>query len=124
MSNTRPSLARKVTPGSEKNRQAHLDQGVRVVVDGDPFAVRLGDVTPQLARELRRTWGGSFNKLINELNDDPDIDSLAALIWLARRVAGEQVELDDVEVTYEQVLGGGFEIEIAGAEEVEDSPEA
>lgn len=123
MSN-RPSLARKVTPKSEKNRADALSQGVRISVDGESYEIRMGDVTPALARELRRTVGKSFNALMDEMGRDPDIDSISEFVWLARRLKGDVVALDDVEVDYRAMLDDGFEIDVAGAEEVDDSPEA
>lgn len=123
MSN-RPNLARKVTPGSEKNRANALEQGVRITVDGEAYEIRMGDVTPGLARELRRNVGKSFNALMDEMGRDPDIDSISEFVWLARRLKGEQVALDDVEVSYQQMLADGFEIDTAGREVVDEGPEA
>lgn len=120
----RPSLAPKVTRGTEENRASALDQGVKITVDGEDFTVRVGDVTPALARELRQNYGGSFNKLQHELSTDPDIDSISTMVWLARRVNGETVDHGEVGVTYSQVFGDDFDIAVAGREEVDDSPEA
>lgn len=120
----RPSLARKVTPGSEANRKAALDEGVRMTVDGQSYEVRMGDITSTLARELRREYGGSFNKLRDELGNDPDADSIATFIWLARRARGDEVAFEDVEITYAQILADDFDVAVAGAEVVDDSPEA
>lgn len=120
---TRPALARKVTPKSEANREAALDDGVRMVVDGAEYVVRIGDMTAPLAREFRRNYGASFNALQAELSADPDLDSIAAFMWLAKRIQGEVLDFDDVTVSYAQMLEG-FEITTAGAEQVEDSPEA
>lgn len=123
MSN-RPSLARKVTPADEKQRADDLDTGVRVTLDGETFEVRLGDMTAPLARGLRQATGLSWMRLMRELASDPDIDSLSALVWLARRIRGEQVAFDDVQVTYQQMLDDGFDIDVCEAEEVEPGPEA
>lgn len=123
MSN-RPNLARKVTPSSEKNRAAALEQGVRISIDGETYEIRMGDVTPALARELRRNVGKSFNALMDEMGRDPDIDSISEFVWLARRMGGEAVDLDDVEITYRSMLDDGFEIDAAGREVVDEGPEA
>lgn len=120
----RPNLARKVTPKSEANRESALDQGVRMVVDGVEYVVRLGDMTSPIAREFRRNYGASFNALQEELGGDPDLDSIAAFMWLAKRLAGEVLDFDEVTVSYGQMLSEGFEITVAGPSEVEDSPEA
>lgn len=120
----RPNLARKVTPKDEAARTSALDQGIRMNLGGEDFEVRIGDMTAPLARELRQNYGGSFNKLQDELALDPDIDSIAAFVWLARRMRSEVVGFDDVAVSYSQMLEDGFEITVAGREVVEDSPEA
>lgn len=121
----RPSLARKVTPKSEAKRTEALDEGIRMTVEGETYEVRLGDITPQVARELRRATGGSFNALREELGSDPDIDSISAFVWLARRIRGEILSLDDVAIGYAVILGDGFDVETTdGPEEVGDSPEA
>jgi hypothetical protein len=120
---TRPSLARKVTPRSEANRENALDEGVRMVVDGVEYVVRIGDMSAPVAREFRRNYGASFNALRDELAGDPDLDSIAAFMWLAKRLEGESLDFDEVSVSYAQMLEG-FEITTAGPSEVEDSPEA
>lgn len=119
----RPALARKVTPGSEKSRLDALDQGVKFTIDDATYEVRVGDVTPQLGREIRNSLGMSFQKLMDEVVRDVDVDTISAFVWIARRIKGEQVALDDVTVTYADMLSDGFDIDVAGAEEVEDSPE-
>lgn len=125
MSNTqRPSAARKVTRSSEENRQDALEQGVRITLDGESYEVRLADVTPNLTRELRRQAGMSFNQLMREVVTDPDLDSLAGFVWMARRIAGEVVEIDDVIVTYAQILDEGFEVATPGKRAEDSDPEA
>ena len=123
MSNTRPSAARKQTRSTEANRENELERGIRINLDGEVHEVRVGDVTSTLARELRRASGMSFQTLMREVTADPDLDSIAAFVWLARRMAGETVELDDVLVTYTQLLDG-FEIEVAGKRAEDADPEA
>jgi hypothetical protein len=125
MSNTkRPTTARKVTRSTEENRQDALEQGVRITIDGESYEVRLADVTPNLTRELRRQTGMSFNQLMREVVTDPDLDSLAGFVWMARRIAGESIEIDDVMVTYAQILDEGFEVAVPGKRTEDDDPEA
>jgi hypothetical protein len=125
MSNTkRPTTARKVTRSTEENRQDALEQGVRITLDGESYEVRLADVTPNLTRELRRQTGMSFNQLMREVVTDPDLDSLAGFAWMARRIAGESLEIDDVMVTYAQILDEGFEVATPGKRTEDDDPEA
>lgn len=123
MSNTqRPTAARKVTRTTEKKREDALDMGLRVEMDGDVFEVRVGDVTSALARELRSRLGFGPMQLIKQTAIDPDIDLLSAFVWLARRIRGELVPFDEVEVTYAQLLSDGFDVSLPGDEEPD--PEA
>lgn len=121
----RPTLARKVTKGSEANRNAELDQGVRLVVDDKSFVLRTGDISPAIAREFRKTTGRSVRSLIDDLSEDPDIDVIAEAIWVAQRIDGETVALDDVVIDYDLLASDRFDISIAGpvtADEVDDDP--
>lgn len=117
----RPS-ARRVTDNSEKRHQDALDSGVRITFEGREYAVRVGDLTAPVARRLRREAGCSFNSLLQELASDPDIDSVAAVVWLSRVLSGEDIDLEDVAVDYGSL--DDLDISVAGAEEVDGGPEA
>jgi hypothetical protein len=124
MSNTqkaRPTTARKVTRSSETKREAVLDSGLRITVEGEVYDVRLGDVTPALARELRAAIGMGPLQLINATGIAPDVDLLSAFVWLARRIRGEYVRIEDVSVSYQAMLSDGFDV---GFPEAEEDPEA
>lgn len=123
----RPSLARKVTPKDEARREDALNEGVKLTLDGEEFILRRGEVTPEIARAVRQVTGRSFNRLLETLGDDPDIDVIAEAVWVARLCRGERVGLDDVAVSYGLIASGDFDITLAGtpiASEVDDSPEA
>lgn len=125
MSNTRPTPGRRATLRTDKNADDALEAGLKITIDGETYEVRLADVTSTLARELRRGTGMSFNQLMVEVANNPDADSIASWIWLARRIAGDKVDVDDVVVTYAQILADDFEVQLPtddapGA----DSPEA
>lgn len=120
----RPSAARKHTTSTDTNRADAFEQGIRITLDGEAYEVRLGDVTSSLARELRRGTGMSLNQLMAEIVTDTDIDSIASFIWLARRLQGEKVDIDDVVVKYKQVLDEGFKVELPDKREAADDPEA
>ncbi len=123
MSNTqRPTTARKVTRSTESNREDALDQGLRISLEGEVFEVRVGDITSALARELRTQIGFGPMQLIRQCAIDPDVDLLSAFVWLARRIAGEPVRFDEVEVTYAQLLSDGFDVSTPG--NTEPDPEA
>lgn len=116
MTTNRPSTARKVTRKTEENRESALDQGLRINLDGEVFDVRLGDITSPMARELRAKIGCGPMQLVAQLATDPDVDLLSAFVWLARRIAGEMVRFEDVEVTYAQLLSDGFDVSTPGKE--------
>ena len=121
----RPSLAAKESRSTKQEIDAALDEGVRMTMPGgEVYELRVGDVTSVLTRELRAHAGYSFNRLMEYVTSDPDTDVIAAFIWLARRVRGEQVAFDDVVVTFREILDDGFDIEAPGAEAGGDDPEA
>ena len=128
MSNTqRPSLERRYTRTPKANKAEALDTGMTVVMpDGATHTVRIGDVTPQIARELRAAIGTGVLGLMEQLGSkDADLDLVQAFIFVARRIAGEAVTLDDCEVTYADMLSDDFDVVVAGAEEPDGSdPEA
>lgn len=126
MSNAkRPANVRKVTTKTEANRKEALDQGVKITFEGQTYVLRAADITPRLARELRRETGHSFMRLLSLLAEDPDLDLIAEAIWVTRRIGGETVDLDEVALDYAS-LDEGFDIELAGSdlEAVDDGPEA
>lgn len=124
MPESRPSLARKHTRKTEENRTDALDSGMTITLDGETYEVRIGDITPSLARAVRREFGCGPQSLIRQLAADPDIDLLAGFIWLARRIRGEGVDLEDVEagVSYASLTADDFSAGVAQPEEVGDLP--
>lgn len=124
----RPSLARKHTPRTEAKRTAAHEQGIRVTYDGQEYVVRSGDLNAMDARDLRKELGLSFMGLRRGLAEDPDLDLIAALIWLARRVDGERglpYAAVALEMGYDDAADD-LEIELvtdAEPENVSDSPE-
>lgn len=120
----RPSAARKHTRTTETSRADAMDSGLKITLEGEVYEVRLGDVTSNLTRELRRGTGMSFNQLMREVTTDPDVDSIAGFVWMARRIAGEKVDIEDVVVTYAQLLGDDFEVEVPDGRGEAGDPEA
>lgn len=118
----RPTTARKVTRKTEESRESALDHGLRISIEGEDFEVRVGDITSALARELRANMGFGPMQLIRQCSIDPDVDLLSAFVWLARRIAGEMVRFQDVEVTYAQLLSDGFDVSTPG--KADPDPEA
>ena len=84
----RPALARRVTRATEAERKEALEAGIKITLDGQSYELRMGDITSEIAREMRRATGMGFRALMSELPRDPDIDLISAFVWAARRVAG------------------------------------
>lgn len=122
--NTRPDLRRRVTRGTEQERKAREEAGLAITIDVDGklerYEVRLGDVTSEAAAELRRQTGYGVNSLIQAVASDPDVDYIAAFVFLARMLRGDEVELADCSVRYAQLLGEGFDLEALGGEDAEE----
>ncbi|MGH9460368.1 MAG: hypothetical protein ACRD1X_04070 [Vicinamibacteria bacterium] len=102
-----------------------MEEGVSINVDGVDYTVRTGDLSALDAQALRKELGLSFIGLMKALQDDPDIDLIAGIVWLSRRVSGEPM------LTYSEVakdIGYDLEVKVANAEapttEEMDSPEA
>jgi riboflavin synthase alpha subunit len=122
MSNAkRPTLERKVTRASESKRKDELNLGLSISVDGTVYTVRQGDLTSLDTMALRRETGYSFMGLLKAFQADPDIDLIAALVWLARRIDGEQM------LAYADVasdIGYDVDIDVVGEAGEESDPEA
>ena len=86
----RPSVQRKHSKASEAKREENLNLGVVIRVDGVEYVVREGDLTAIDTMALRKETGFSFVDLLLNLGKHPDIDLIAALVWLARRIKGER----------------------------------
>lgn len=119
----RPAIGGKVTRKTEEKRAAELDSGVRFTVGDEVHELRIGDITPRLAREVRRETGSSVMQLLQEVQAAPDVDTIATLIWVAQRIKGVDIALDDVDFDYSVMLSDDFAVGVAEAE-VDDSPEA
>lgn len=117
------TLPHPVSRSTLQREDDEMNAGVRVTIEGEDYVVRVGDVSAKLAGELRKNAGYSFFRLQEYLADDPDLDVLAAFVWLARRVRGEDVKFGDVALSYAQIAADGFDIDYASAPEDED-PEA
>lgn len=119
-----PTSARKPSRAATQARKEALETGMRITLDDHEYVVRLGDVTAQVARELRAATGHGFHWLVTRVGEDPDVDLIAEFVWLARRLGGEEVALEDVVVSYTDLLSDGFDVtEVDGAED-DQGPEA
>lgn len=93
-----------------------------ITIDGTEHKFRPSDVSAVQAGEVRKATGMSFKAILQMAMADPDIDVLAALVWMARRQAGEDVSYEEVakSITY------GTDVTTSEDDDDEDtdSPEA
>lgn len=85
--------------------------GIKLEVDGKTYVVREADISPKDVRVLRRETGFSWAGLAREMQSDPDIDLIAALVWFARHLDGDSATYDDVlgSLSYDSDLNIGVE---------------
>jgi hypothetical protein len=95
---------------------------VRISVDDRDYDLPLGEVTSNIAREVRQAAGRSLSKVIAEAETDGDIDTIAVLVFAARRVAGEQVTFAEVESSIS--YGSGFGVEMGEGDDSGEVPAA
>lgn len=94
-----------------------------ITVDGEPYVFDTSDITSAIDRELylqsRLTMAGVFSGM-DSGNVSPFF--IAALVFLARRTAGEKVTYTQVE----EAIGFDSEIDVKihDGDEVADGPEA
>ena len=124
MSNAKRPATRQHTRTTEAKRNAELDQGIRIDLDGQVYEVRAGDLTALDTGALRRATGLSFLGLLEALGTSPDIDLIAAVVWLSRRLKGERglpYEAVAEEMGYDVL--DRIELAPTEAEEAEGDPE-
>lgn len=94
---------------------------VAISVDGVTYTLRVDELSALDTRALRSETGHSLRKVLVAAQEDPDIDVIAALVWLARRQKGETVSFELVA----EGIGYSSTIESAEPEDAEEHlPEA
>lgn len=120
-------------PPTSKARQRAAGQSepdITIRVDGVTYAIRSDDLTARDARDLRKQTGMSFRAVMEAATEDPDIDIMAALVFLARRQDGDRkVTFDEIAeaITYSSEMEVGEDEDgekLEPPEEDPDSPEA
>ena len=94
---------------------------LEISVNKTNYLIRFEDFNALEAREFRREMGSG---MAAAFTDTPDLDTIAALLWLHRRKTSPKLKFDDVakELTYVNFdVGGSDEAEETGPEE--DDPE-
>jgi hypothetical protein len=102
------------TPNNDTN-----DLSMVLKVDGVKYPFHLSDVTAAIELELYQQSGGlKLTQVIADVQEAPAGFHIAALVFLARRGAGDQVTFDEVAST--MGLASDIEVDLGGDD---DAPE-
>lgn len=102
MTGKRPTLKKTQNRQERAKMDDALDMGARFTIDDTVYEITTGDLSALDVQALRKQVGMSFpNLLANLFGDDSDIDAIAAVLWLARRVNGGEPNLTYNEVAAE-----------------------
>lgn len=111
-----------VAPIPGAGKRAELEEAsVSIRMDGEDYTMRMSELTARDSAALRNATGMSLRFLFSNLGKDPDLDAVAAVVWMARRQRGDDVSFDDVAAAIK--YDTKFET-IAATVEDPDSPEA
>jgi len=92
-----------------------------VIVGGIKYPLAFDAISARLVGECRRQCGMSPRELVENLKKSPDIDLVAGLVWLSRRLNGEPF------VSYDEIadeIGYGTDLDFVDPTDDDDSPEA
>ncbi len=96
---------------------------ITIKVDDDAFELRLDEINAVDSTAVRNATGMSLRGLLDAAESDPDIDVIAALVWLARRQGGEP-RLAFATVAAEINYDSSFDVGRAGTVEAGEEPAA
>lgn len=100
------------------------EDAVVITVNGDRYPLRFSALSIKDVRECRKTTGMSPQGVVRALNDDPDIDLIATMMWLSLRQQGEPVTYDEVCSGLDYSAELEVETKLKPGDEDPDSPEA
>jgi hypothetical protein len=86
---TTTQAARAARRASAKGGKGEDAGTITVKVDGEPYTLHLADLGPLDTLAVRKEAGMSLRQVLANAKDDPDIDIIAVIVWLARRHDGE-----------------------------------
>lgn len=87
-----------------------------ITVNGKEYIIRMSELTAIDAKDFRARVGVSLAQVMS--NESADLDTVAGLVWLARRKRDPRVRFEDVarELTYDT------EIDFGDGTEADDEP--
>lgn len=118
-----PPKANAPRPGVGRRAEA-AEVKIVVKLDGEVHVLRPAEVNAKQSGMLRRQAGMTLGGLMDAANENPDLDVVAMLVWLARLQAGDDVTFDEVAeaITFESDFAMGDDDD--APEEDPTSPEA
>lgn len=95
-----------------------------IAIDDDEYVFRFGDLSARDVRDLREQTGLFVRDVLDGLDGVAQLDRMAAMVWLARRQAGDMVSFEDVEskLRLDQAISIREETSPEPAEENPDPP--
>jgi hypothetical protein len=80
------TAGRKRAEAKEEAEQGHR---IAMEVDGTQYVIAAKDLTALDVRAMRDQLGYTYNGLVKRATQDMDVDIVAAIVWLSRRIYGE-----------------------------------
>lgn len=123
-------MAKAPRPGSTRTPKGGLE--LAITMDGDRHVFRPDALTALQLGQLRKEVGRTLKVLYAEMAEDPDLDTLAVFVWLAKLQRGEKATFDAVaesigygtEFAVDSNADGDGEQAIVPDDDEDDSPEA
>lgn len=97
-------------------------KALRFRFQGVEYRLDPSEMTGKLERELWKSTEMSVNQIMSALIAGASF-GLAAVVWMARRLAGESVRYDEVERYVDSLDADDIDVELLGDEEVVEDPQ-
>lgn len=104
-------------PGVSRRQEAEKAH-ITVLVDGETYTLHPGELSALDSAALRRETGMSVRLLLEAAGKDPDLDVVAAIVWLARRQRGDSVSFDEVAAAI------GYDTKVEALDEPVEDPDS
>jgi len=75
---------------NDKAAPSDASTAMAIAINGKPYSLNPMDLSSNDVAALRQATGMSLRRVFELAETDPDIDVIAAFVWMARRAAGER----------------------------------